>query len=178
MTKFRIAVYCIALVPALACGRDNKQQAAASLAVQRFYDWYVPLAAHAEGYGAVLDSNSIVSPELVSALREDYQAQARDSENVVGLDFDAFLATQDPCERYVAGKTTTIGQGYLVEVYAICDGNRRAEPDAAVELVQHEGSWSMVNIRYPRDSTDLLTELQTLAKDRGEPPRSAPASKP
>jgi hypothetical protein len=177
MTKFSVALFCVALVSVPACAQKSDQERAATLAVQRFYDWYVPLAAHADGYAAVLDSNSILSAELVSALREDYQAQAGDSEYVVGLDFDPFLATQDPCERYVAGNTTTIGQGYLVEVFAICDGQRHAEPDAAAELLRHDGSWTIVNIRYPRDSTDLLAELHSLANERAQDSGAAPGSK-
>src|SRR5689334_19920193 len=72
--------------------------------VQRFYDWYVPLAIKSDStpsWNQVLRyRGSSLSSELVRRLREDADAQAKVKGEMVGLDFDPFLNAQDPCERY------------------------------------------------------------------------------
>src|ERR1051325_600832 len=72
--------------------------------VQEFYSWYVPVAAKSRsGRASDLALSSLASAfesSLVRQLKEDSDAQAKVSGDIVGLDFDPFLAAQDPCQRY------------------------------------------------------------------------------
>jgi hypothetical protein len=87
--------------------RSNSDSDAVRQFTERFYAWYVPAAARAER-NMLLDAKemrSAISPEHLRALREDFEAQAQDiTGNIVGLDFDPFLASQDPCARYEVRK--------------------------------------------------------------------------
>lgn len=140
--------------------------------VQRFYDWYVPLMLKGKAgpawdvtlksRGASMDSG------LVRALKEDGEAAAKNANEVVGLDFDPFTATQDPCTSYQARATRRLGERYLVDVHAVCDGKRRKDPDLVAELEQRRGLWVFVNFRYP-DGDDLVATLKKLKADRAHP---------
>ena len=133
---------------------------------QAFYKWYVPQGAHFEA--AIRDSAGLFAPELLTALRADLEAQARNADEVVGLDWDPFLASQDPCESYRVARATRQGDAFLVDVYGVCRGATRSlapdTPDVIAELATRDGSWVFVNFRYPREATDLVT---TLARLRG-----------
>jgi hypothetical protein len=80
--------------------------------VQDFYDWYVPKA-FGDHTGPAWDfalkyRKQAFSSELFRALQEDSDAQAK-ATDLVGLDFDPFLNSQDPCEQYEAGDSNQIG---------------------------------------------------------------------
>jgi hypothetical protein len=69
--------------------------------VQGFYDWYVPKALDHKIFRAwdlaLKTKSSVFSPELAQALREDSAAQDKaEKGELVGLDFDPFLNSQDP----------------------------------------------------------------------------------
>ena len=74
----------------------------------QFYKWYVPIvisknSAHSlqiamEKQGSQFESG------LLAALKEDVAAQAAAKGEIVGLDFDPFLNTQDPAESYEVGQ--------------------------------------------------------------------------
>jgi FlaG/FlaF family flagellin (archaellin) len=76
--------------------------------VQRFYDWYVPIAlkdnAGNPSDRALRYKSHAFSPELLTQLKEDSTAQAKAKGEIVGLDFDPFLNSQHPGERYTAEK--------------------------------------------------------------------------
>jgi hypothetical protein len=137
--------------------------------VRKFYAWYVPATPQGKwrSCDAVLkERSSLMTSELSRALKEDFEAQSREKDEIVGLDFDPFLATQDPCERYEVGKATGKGKGYSVEVYAVCEGKRRDKPDVIAELVPKDGTWVFANFRYPREQNDLLRVLKELRQER------------
>src|SRR5207253_10846874 len=75
--------------------------------VQGFYDWYAPKAVSTTvGFAcdlAIAYRSSDFSPQLVQELREDSAAQANVEGVIAGLDFDPFLDSQDPGERYEVG---------------------------------------------------------------------------
>src|SRR5437588_560107 len=75
--------------------------------VQSFYDWYVTEALKDNGGPAsdfaLRHRGSVFDPELLQQLKEDSEAQAKAKGEIVGLDFDPFLNSQDPGEQYVAG---------------------------------------------------------------------------
>jgi Protein of unknown function (DUF3828) len=136
--------------------------------VQEFYDWYVPkaLGDHANPAWdfALKYRKQAFSSELYRALKEDSDAQAK-ATDLVGLDFDPFLDSQDPSERYEVGSSTQEGDGYEVKVYAILSGKKSDSPDVIAELVRKDRQWKFVNFLYP-DHGDLLSNLKGLRDDR------------
>ena len=142
--------------------------------VQGFYDWYVPKALK-ESDTPALDlalkvKSSAFDARLLQALREDSAARAKVADEIVGLDFDPFLNTQDLGQRYVVGKVTRKGDGCRADVHVVVSGKRSAKPDVVPELVLKQGRWLFVNFHYPesKDSKDenLLSILDVLRKDR------------
>lgn len=135
-----------------------------------FYDWYSTLvkAKHsAPPWLAALDQRAAhFKPELSQALRGASMPRKGDeADDIEELDFDPFLWSQDPCERYEVGKVTGKGASYHVEVYSICEGEKSDRPEVIVELVQTPQSWVFVNFHYPEDDSDLLSELRMLRDD-------------
>jgi hypothetical protein len=142
--------------------------------VQRFYEWYVPKALDIQGGSssnlALRYKSREFSPELARQLKEDSEAQARNSAEIVGLDFDPFLASQDPSEHFVVTSISQKNGSYLVEVYGTSEGQRREH--VVPELVRKNGRWIFVNFHYPDvereygKNGDLLTILKNLREDR------------
>jgi hypothetical protein len=98
-SKFIVCCFLFLALPyALNAQAKDAQKTPASLRgfVQGFYDWYVPKALGdnaGPAWDLVLRSRSSdLSPQLVQALREDLTAQAKAKGEIVGLDFDPFLA--------------------------------------------------------------------------------------
>ncbi len=132
--------------------------------VQNFYDWYVAhLAGSAATYPTVLKTKAnLFSPTLVRLLREDYAASEANPKEVVGLDFDPFLNSQDPSPKFVVTKATVQQLKCSAEVHGITDGvnNEAVYP----ELTYKNGAWRFVNFRY--EQSDLLSTLKSLRSDR------------
>jgi len=138
--------------------------------VQDFYDWYVPIALRDHAVPAwdfaLKYRKQVFSAELFRALKEDSDAQAKASD-LVGLDFDPFLNSQDPSKRYEADSSTQKGNEYEVKVYAIGSGKKSDVPAVIAELVYNDRQWQFINFQYP-DSGDLLSNLKLLRDDRGK----------
>jgi hypothetical protein len=140
---------------------------------QNFYDSYTPLVLKSHGKppweGVLKSKRSEFSTELVRALREDFAAQAKDPGEIVGLDFDPFLNSQDPGEHYEVGKIMQKGDSYFVEVSGVWSGKKSEKPDVVVQLVNQDGHWLFVNFydggKYPNGG-DLLTILKALRDER------------
>jgi hypothetical protein len=144
--------------------------------VQAFYDWYVPVALK---HGrvrpadvALKNKGSEFSPELARALREDSEAQAKVKGDLVGLDFDPFLNSQDPSERYVVGNITPKGDRYWVEIYSLTSGKKSEKPDVVPELTFKDGRWIFVNFHYGQgehsEDENLVSTLKILRADRAK----------
>jgi hypothetical protein len=145
---------------------DDASEASARAFVQGFYDWYLKrvLAAgaqrekHPDAKGfdfidAIRQRPDWFSPELKRLLEEDYAASSRCKGDVVGLDWDPFLETQDPAPTYTAGKVEKTAKGFRVSVdfhnknYA---GVRNPAAQADVALVG--GHWTFVDfVQEPTD---------------------------
>src|SRR5689334_22156358 len=80
--------------------------------VQHFYDWYAPIAGkHDFRYAWTLllkHKKTMFSPQLIESLGNDYEAQNKTEAGgeITGIDFDPFLASQDPADHYVVGNIT------------------------------------------------------------------------
>jgi hypothetical protein len=136
--------------------------------VQEFYNWYVPVALRHNAVSAwdiaLKDRSSVFSPELLRALKEDSVARAKAVGDIVGLDFDPFLSSQDPGQRYEVGRITQKGEVWQVEITPVRGGKRIGKPCVVVELSHRDGRWQFVNLHY--DDGDLLTTLRLLKEDR------------
>ncbi|HKO18695.1 MAG TPA: hypothetical protein VJU82_07395 [Acidobacteriaceae bacterium] len=130
--------------------------------VQRFYTWYTPVAnkgLQGPAWYTVLDQRPfLLSDTLLHALQTDRARQAKATGEIDGLDFDPFLAAQDPCGQYVASDSAVIMESdsavimepaYGVAVYGICDNERHAHPDVIAEVARRDTSWVFVDFLYP-----------------------------
>jgi len=140
--------------------------------VQNFYNWYTPIALKSQkgpGSDIALRSKALLfSRELAKALREDSQAQAKAQGEIVGIDWDPFLNSQDPEDQYEAAKVTQIGDRYFVDVYGLNSGKRHEKPEVVVELRQDAGKWVFVNF-HSVDGHNLLASLKSLSESRHKP---------
>jgi hypothetical protein len=135
--------------------------------VRAFYTWYVPK----HGVEDVLKyRRSALSPELYRALKEDLAASAKNSDEVVGLDFDPFLNAQDVAERYVIGKVTANADTFLIEIYGIWSGKKNEKPEVVAEVARKAGQCFFVNFHYGKtelpENENLLSVLKGLKKER------------
>jgi hypothetical protein len=156
-------------------GNNGKTAEAVAGFVQEFYSWYLPEALKTQEEPvwnvALKYKRSAFSPALFRGLKDDSEAQAKASGEIVGLDFDPFLNTQDACDRYEVGTVTPQEAGYRVDIYAVCSGKRSSKPDVVAELERLDGSLVFVNFRYPAVGRDLLGILRTLREGRQKPHR-------
>lgn len=184
MTTQIIPLFCIFLVsltfwgPPLTAQTGTANVESARRFVQDFYGWYIPqtLRPHAgQAWDLALkDRPQAFSPQLFQALKEDSEAQARTRGFIVGLDFDPFLNSQDPCDGYEVGKIRGSRDEYQVEIYGVCSGKRKASPDAVCVVRRSGDDWLFVNVLYPSlrgqypNSADLLTTLGLLQAQRSK----------
>lgn len=111
------------------------------------------------------------SRELRRRLAEDMAAASRNKDEIVGLDFDPYLNSQDMADRYVVRKVVRAGQRYRAEVHAVTEGKQTATPVVIPELVRTGSGWMIVNFLYRNpenaaDKSDLLSILSQLRADR------------
>ena len=142
---------------------------ACSKFVGEFYAWYLAHGKNADPLRAALKSKKAnFSSELVKALNEDYKAAAKSPGEIVGLDFDPVLNSQDTWEKYVPGKVTKRGNHYLVEVFGVFKGKKSPEADVIPELQKVGSKWVFTNFIYKHDgkTDDLLTILKQLKAER------------
>ena len=150
---------------------DSAQTARA--AVARFYAWYVPAAAKAAAVDmrALHDPRWHFSPALVAALREDSIASVRSPNEVVGLDMDPFVNSQDPCDRYAPTAVRRAGANFLVDVRGSGGCSSHAGPDVTVRVAFQGTTPVFVDFLYPKPANDdLLHLLAQLAAGRKRKP--------
>ena len=147
--------------------RPDPALSSATRFVEAFYAWYVPVALKGRGLQvATGDSAALFAPALVSALRADGEAQAKNPDEIVGLDGDPFLDAQDFCEAYHAGVARREGASLLVDVHGTCTRHTDGQPDVVAELSGRDSAWTFVNFRYPGRASDLLKDLDELRRER------------
>ena len=142
--------------------------------VQQFYDWYLPKTQRWKGRPDDLvlkEKPAVLSPELTKGLKEDSAAQSKSHDDIVGLDFDPFLNSQDDgFERCTAGKTVIQGASCRVDVS--CNfPKQKTELLVTPELHFTSGQWIFVNFHYTVDGKayNLLTMLKDLSDERKKP---------
>ncbi len=125
-----------------------------------FYRWYVHLAqgdTSRPWEAAIRLREAQFGPELARLLKEDAIAQSHCRE-IVGIDFDPILNTQDPAQRYELGRLAQKNHRYLIDVYAVLDGVKNQRPDVTAVFVSKGGHYAFVNFLYP-EGHDLLNAL-------------------
>jgi hypothetical protein len=140
--------------------------------VQGFYDWYAPKALR-DNSGlawdvAVKEKGCYFSKELALQLQEDSNAQAKAQGDIVGLDFDPFLNSQDPEGHYKVGLITQKSGGYWVDIDGDSSGNKAENVIVVAELAYKNGQWKFVNFHYP-NGYNLLAVLKALRENRKKP---------
>lgn len=149
------------------------QKASCKSFVQQFYTWYVskskqPLVKNSSPLDIAMNTKKdAFNADLLQRLKEDAAASAKVKDEVVGLDFDPILNSQEQPEKYEAGNVSTKGTNYLVDVYSYSGGKKSAKPDVVPELAQSNGKWQFVNFHYKDTSEEnLLTILKNLKEQR------------
>jgi hypothetical protein len=132
--------------------------------LQRFYDSYLKQKTPDWG-GTVKTKRSLFTSTLADALQEDAAAQAKVTGDIVGIDFDPFLGSQDPSNRFVVRDAVPTPTGYRVKVYDLGSGSRNG-PAVLVDVSHKDGSWIIADFHYPQTSSDLLSILRSLRQSR------------
>lgn len=129
--------------------------------VREFYDWYATYVQNQNGtawYAVLSKDPPILDDKLSTLLRADSAAQSAALGEVMGIDWDPFLATQDPCESFEIQKVTADTDDGRVEVRTSCY-YVDSLPDVVAQVVRRGEGWAFTNFSYPRESTDLLKIL-------------------
>jgi hypothetical protein len=140
-------------------------------AVARFYAWYTPLAAHTPGADlrALRDSRWHFDAALAAALRADVAASGKSPSEVVGLDMDPFLNSQDPCNRYAPTGVRRDGTSRLVDVRGSGGCEAHQTTDVTVRVAFQSDHVVFSNFIYSRKAGDDLRHiLVQLAADRSK----------
>lgn len=133
--------------------------------VQRFYSWYAGRVSRDDDNVSWMEMLKLarwdLSTDLATLLEKDAVAQSHCGE-IVGIDFDPFLLTQDPSKKYVVGAITQKGDRYMAKVYRIEGGKREGTPDVTAEIAQRsDGRWYFVNFYGPDMRSGLLAILKS-----------------
>jgi hypothetical protein len=160
----------------------HESSKSARVFVQNFYNWYVPIQGARDYRSAWLlilkSKKPMFSQELIEAIGNDIKAQDKsDAEggDIVGIDWDPFLSTQDPAEHYVAGNVYRKAGNYRIAVHRVESGKKLRKPDVVVELAFSDGHWMFINFHTPGNG-DLLSALKLLREERQNPGASAPSA--
>lgn len=168
LKSFMFRTFCLTVIFVLASFVSMKLTSAqtpsssAQAFVAEFYSWYGPQALqdHAEPTWrvALKTKEGHFDPLLVRLLQSDSAAQDK-CEDLVGLDFDPFLNSQDPAQHYDVGEVKHEGDVYIAPVYSVQSGQRSSKPDVRASIERKNGRWMFVNFYYPSGG-DLLTTLR------------------
>ncbi len=172
IVAFSLIMAALAAPAGLAADALGATAASAQAFTQKFYDWYVKQDGQDHNESAeeiaLKTKPQFFDAGLMQALKEDLAASAKSPDDVVGLDFDPFMNTQEDCGPYKTGKVTQDGDTYRVEVFGRCAPEKPGQPDVIAALKQVKGGWIFVNFFYPGNG-DLLSVLQSLKKEREHP---------
>jgi len=152
--------------------------------VQQFYDWYKKL--YNEGVTAtdnvgtdvymIKHKPQYLDDSLLKAFIEYYKAEPKEADEVVGLDFDPILDSQDIGWDYQTGKVKQVGDKFFIDIH--CDTHGKPKdtilalpPIIVAEVVKKSGQWKLVNLSYPPPEgkgEDLLKMLEGYRKEAEE----------
>ncbi len=135
-----------------------------------FYDWYVSVSREGgsnPSWGRAVENRpEAFSVSLANALKGDLNAQSKAGAEIVGIDFDPFLNTQDPDDGYEARNCEKRGDHYFVKVYRIGSDHSVKRASVVAELYLMGKKWQFVDFHYSQGGS-LLRILAILRFDRG-----------
>ena len=163
----------ILLAHAAAQGQAPAQENASCLKfVQQFYGWYVPLiwktTDRRTSDVAIERRPEVFGPRLLRALKSDAEVAAR-TKGDEALDFDPFVGSQDPADRYEVRHVTSRNGTCAAEIWGVSKDGRTenaGKPDAVADLALDRGNWQFINFHYPELNTDLISVLAQLEQER------------
>ena len=150
-------------------GQTTRTEESPATFVQGFYNWYLSLEFKEKKVSscvlALREKGPFFSAQLKKALLEDDAAAAKNPDEIVGLDFDPFLNSQETEKSYKVGDIARKGKTFWVNVHAVHSGSAKKKPEVIAEVAQVNGRWVFVNFHSPT-GPDLLQTLKQLAKER------------
>jgi len=153
-------------------GQQGNDRAMVRKMVDGFYQWYVPLMLKENPVPAsniaIKKKAALFSPKLIKALNEDYEAARQSPGEIVGIDWDPFLDTQDPENRYELGEMSEKNNRFYIKVHGVRDGKKQKEPTVSAVVVKENGKWVFEDFLSP-DGESLLSALLALKKEREVP---------
>lgn len=156
-----VAIFAVAMFSSLKLSPQSTPPSARAF-VSQFYNWYVPQAlenrAEPTWRLALKKRGEEFATPLVRLLRADSAAQDK-CEDLVGLDFDPFLNSQDPAQHYEVREITHERSIYKAKIYSVQADQRDSKPDVTASLERSGGQWMFTNFYYP-DGGDLVTILK------------------
>jgi len=160
------AVFAITSGSAMAQAPSGADEISCRRFAQAFYDWYAPFTQkrlNGPAWDVALQHNAdAFAPDLLQALKLDTEAQAQANGEIVGIDFDPFVGSQDPAGRYEARRVTLQENRCSVEVWRASPNDTAAKsekPEALAELIRDKGHWRFSNFRYPDVNANLVSRL-------------------
>ena len=143
---------------------DTTLQSAAKF-TQDFYDWYRQRNGRMDL--AVKERAELFEPTLLAALKADFDAQAKDSGEIVGLDWDPFIGSQDSCDPYAAIGASRSGDTVSVLVKGMCkDAEQHSGPDLIAQVRRTATGWVFVDFRHADNKGSLRQDLAELKQER------------
>jgi len=106
----------------------------------------------------------VLTSELAEALTTDFDEAMAFGGQIAGLDFDPFVAAQDPCDEYTVRRVVESPSGFDVEVQGDCTG--LDQPDIIANVISANEGYRFSNFRYPGSGTDLMSVLERLRDSR------------
>ncbi|MBN9394223.1 MAG: hypothetical protein J0H83_03195 [Candidatus Melainabacteria bacterium] len=154
---------------ALKLGIYSNTEADARKFAQTFYDWYIPdMTSNVpvpSSERMLTQRAGLIDPVLRGLLKDDLLAAQETPDEVVGLDFDPYVNSQETPSKLKVGTVTRKGPNYLVSMDA-SDAKGVVTP----ELAYRNNSFVFVDFYYDygkKDKQDnLLNILRTLRKQR------------
>lgn len=163
----------LAIFPLTAIAQHTEETPSCKQFAQNFYSWYVPLTqkeTNIPAFAVALQHRpAVFDPLLLRALKADFQAQQQAKGELVGIDFDPFVGSQDPTDRYDLRNIRVSGDRCSVEVWRNSpnDTSQKSEkPDAVAKLSRRSGRWFFEDFQYPDMNAALMQVLDTLRKER------------
>jgi hypothetical protein len=140
-----------------------------------FYNWYLapdpsngrPKAGDRAWSDVLRLRPDALSPELLSLLKDDLAASQASRDEIVGLDWDPFLASQDPSSTFSVESVSVRDDHCDAWVNGI-EGGKKQE-SVGPELIRNGQSWVFVNFHYKGQSPEdenLVSTLKVLRDER------------
>ncbi len=144
--------------------RDSSIQSAVTF-TQNFYDWY---HLHNDNMMTAIDQRpELFETELLKGLKDDIEKQSKNPEEIVGIDYDPFTLSQDPCDPYRVENVSQRGDTIIVSMKGMCtDTAPRSYPDVLVKLRRKSSGWIFVDFISLQEAFSLLDDLAKVQKGK------------